>query len=63
MHGLIAEIKVAPGDQVTDGQVVAVVEAMKMMNEVVAQRAGTILSVDVKSGDTVEMGASIVSFA
>jgi biotin carboxyl carrier protein len=43
--------------------VVAVVEAMKMMNEVVAQRAGTILSVDVKSGDTVEMGASIVSFA
>jgi acetyl-CoA/propionyl-CoA carboxylase biotin carboxyl carrier protein len=63
MHGLIAEIKVSPGDQVTDGQVVAVVEAMKMMNEVVAQRAGTILSVDVKSGDTVEMGASIVSFA
>jgi acetyl-CoA/propionyl-CoA carboxylase biotin carboxyl carrier protein len=63
MHGLIAEIKVSAGDQVTDGQVVAVVEAMKMMNEVVAQRAGTILSVDVKSGDTVEMGASIVSFA
>jgi acetyl-CoA/propionyl-CoA carboxylase biotin carboxyl carrier protein len=63
MHGLIAEIKVSAGDQVADGQVVAVVEAMKMMNEVVAQRAGTILSVDVKSGDTVEMGASIVSFA
>jgi acetyl-CoA/propionyl-CoA carboxylase biotin carboxyl carrier protein len=63
MHGLIAEIKVSPGDEVTDGQVVAVVEAMKMMNEIVAQRAGKILSVDVKSGDTVEMGASIVSFA
>src|SRR6202171_5914125 len=47
MHGLIAEIKVSPGDEVTDGQVVAVVEAMKMMNEVVAQRGGTVLSVGV----------------
>ena len=63
MHGLIADIKVAPGDEVTDGQVVAVIEAMKMMNEVVAQRAGTVKSVDAKSGDTVEIGAPIVSFA
>ena len=51
------------GDTVDAGQPVCIVEAMKMMNEVVAQRAGTVLSVDVKSGDTVEMGASIVSFA
>ncbi|HEY5093913.1 MAG TPA: biotin/lipoyl-containing protein, partial [Candidatus Eremiobacteraceae bacterium] len=63
MHGLIAEIKVSPGDEVTDGQVIAVIEAMKMMNEVVAHRTGTVKSVDAKSGDTVEMGASIVSFA
>ena len=63
MHGLIAEIKVARGDTVSDGQVVAVIEAMKMMNEVVAHRAGTVKSVDAKSGETVEMGASIVSFA
>jgi acetyl-CoA/propionyl-CoA carboxylase biotin carboxyl carrier protein len=63
MHGLVAEIKVNPGDAVTDGQVVAVVEAMKMMNEVVAQRAGTVKSIDVKPGDTVEIGASIVTFA
>ena len=63
MHGLIAEVKVAPGDSVADGQVVAVVEAMKMMNEVVAQRAGTVSSVDVKPGDTVEIGASVISFA
>jgi len=63
MHGLIAEVKVSPGDEVADGQVVAVIEAMKMMNEVVAQRTGTVKSVDAKSGDTVEIGASIISFA
>jgi acetyl-CoA/propionyl-CoA carboxylase biotin carboxyl carrier protein len=63
MHGLIAEVKVSPGDEVADGQVVAVIEAMKMMNEVVAQRTGTVKSVDAKSGETVEIGASIISFA
>ena len=34
MHGLIVEIRVTPGDRVAEGQVVAVIEAMKMMNEI-----------------------------
>ena len=46
MHGIVAEIKVAAGDDVRDGQVVAIIEAMKMMNEVVAHRAGTVKSIE-----------------
>ncbi|MBV8263862.1 MAG: ATP-grasp domain-containing protein [Candidatus Eremiobacteraeota bacterium] len=63
MHGNVAEIKVQPGDNVRDGQVVAVIEAMKMMNEVVAHRAGTVASVDVRAGETVESGMALLTFA
>jgi acetyl-CoA/propionyl-CoA carboxylase biotin carboxyl carrier protein len=63
MHGIVAEIKVEQGDAVADGQVVAVIEAMKMMNEVVAHRSGTVKSLDVRVGDTLETGAPIITFA
>ncbi|MBC5827545.1 MAG: acetyl-CoA carboxylase biotin carboxylase subunit [Candidatus Eremiobacteraeota bacterium] len=63
MHGLVAEIRVGPGDAVVDGQVVAIIEAMKMMNEVVAHQAGIVGSVVVKLGDTVNAGASLLNFA
>jgi acetyl-CoA/propionyl-CoA carboxylase biotin carboxyl carrier protein len=62
MHGIVAEIKVRPRDSVSDGQVVAVIEAMKMMNEVVAHRAGTVATVNVRIGDTVESGMPLVTF-
>jgi len=62
MHGIVADIKIAPGDGVRDGQVVAIIEAMKMMNEIVAHREGKVRSVDAKIGDTVESGASILTF-
>ena len=54
MHGVVVEIAVARGDAVSEGQVVAVIEAMKMMNEIRAHRAGTVESVLVKQGVTVE---------
>jgi len=54
MHGVVVEIGVAPGDAVSEGQVVAVVEAMKMMNEIRAPRAGTVEAVLVDPGLTVE---------
>ncbi|HEV2037213.1 MAG TPA: acetyl-CoA carboxylase biotin carboxylase subunit, partial [Candidatus Eremiobacteraceae bacterium] len=60
MHGIVAEVRVKPGDSVSDGQVVAVIEAMKMMNEVVAPRHGTVVSISVKAGDTVETGAPLI---
>jgi len=61
MHGAVVEIKVAQGDAIAEGQVVAVVEAMKMMNELRAHRAGVASIVHVEAGETVEAGARIVS--
>jgi acetyl-CoA/propionyl-CoA carboxylase biotin carboxyl carrier protein len=63
MHGIVAEIRVQAGDDVKDGQVVAIIEAMKMMNEVVAHRDGVVTSVAARAGDTVEAGSAIITFA
>ncbi|HUN29770.1 MAG TPA: acetyl-CoA carboxylase biotin carboxylase subunit, partial [Alphaproteobacteria bacterium] len=60
MHGVVVEMKVAPGDAIAEGQVVAIVEAMKMMNEVRAHRAGTASAVHARAGDTVESRAPLV---
>ncbi len=61
MHGIVAEIRVRPGDVVSDGQVVAVIEAMKMMNEVIVHRSGTVASLGAKPGDTIEANAPLIS--
>jgi len=61
MHGLVAEIRVNAGDAVGDGQVVAVIEAMKMMNEVIAHRAGVVASISAKAGDTIETGSPLLA--
>ncbi len=53
MQGLILRVAVKVGDTVELGGVVAVLEAMKMQNDVVASRAGTISAVHVKEGDVV----------
>jgi len=63
MHGVVVELAVAPGDAVHEGQVVAVIEAMKMMNEIRAHRAGTVAAVPAVRGETVEAGAPLVTFA
>jgi len=54
MHGVIVEMKVGVGDTVEDHQVIAIVEAMKMMNEIRAHKAGTVKAVHAKAGETVE---------
>jgi len=54
MHGVVVEMKVAAGDAVEERQVVAVVEAMKMMNEIRAPKAGSVTKVHASAGDTVE---------
>jgi acetyl-CoA/propionyl-CoA carboxylase, biotin carboxylase, biotin carboxyl carrier protein len=61
MHGVVVEISVSAGDAVQQGQVVAVVEAMKMMNEIRAHRSGSVKSIHVKAGDTVESGSPLIS--
>ncbi len=63
MHGVIVELKVAPGDAVNDGQVVAIIEAMKMMNEVRAHKAGAVSAIHGAAGSTIESGGAIVTLA
>jgi len=53
MQGLIVKIPVKPGDAVKLGDVVAVLEAMKMQNDIVTTVAGTVRDVYVKEGEVV----------
>jgi len=47
---------VKPGDSVSVGDVLCIIEAMKMMNQIESEVAGTVLSVEVENGDAVEFG-------
>jgi len=58
---VVVEIPVAAGATVHEGDVVAVIEAMKMMNEIRAHKAGTIRAVHVKAGTTVEARMPLVT--
>ena len=61
MHGLIAELLVSGGDRISEGQVIAVIEAMKMMNEIRAHRSGIVSDVFVQAGSSVENGSPLVT--
>ena len=61
MPGNILDIKVSNGASVTAGDVLLILEAMKMENEIVAPQDGTVASVNVNKGDTVEAGQTLVS--
>jgi len=61
MHGVVVEVSVSAGDEVREGQVVAVIEAMKMMNEIRAHRAGAVAAVVASVGSTVEANAPLVT--
>lgn len=60
MNGLVKDIFVKVGDSVSVGQKIALFEAMKMEQEIVAATAGKVTSIDVKAGDTVEASALIM---
>lgn len=60
MPGTILGVKVKEGDAVKAGQLVIILEAMKMENEIVAPTDGVVASVAVKEGDTVETDATLV---
>ncbi|MCC7551294.1 MAG: sodium-extruding oxaloacetate decarboxylase subunit alpha [Methanobacterium sp.] len=53
MQGMILKLKVNKGDNVKEGDVVAVLEAMKMENDIHAPEAGTVQEIFVEEGDTV----------
>ena len=61
MSGKILGIKVSPNQAVKKGEVVAVLEAMKMENDIVATEDGTIASINVNVGDSVETNQTLVT--
>ena len=63
MQGTVLSVAVAEGDTVEAGQVICIVEAMKMENEVHAHRAGTVTGLSVESGQPVATGQVICVLA
>ena len=61
MPGKILAVKANVGDKVTKGQVIFVLEAMKMENDIVAPQDGTIASVDTAAGNSVESGETLAT--
>ena len=62
MPGVVLEVLKQPGDQVARGDVILVLEAMKMKNSLRASRDAVIASVQVKPGDPVVHGQKLVSY-
>ena len=56
MPGKILSVKASVGSSVKKGEVILILEAMKMENEVVAPSDGTVASINVSAGDAVEAG-------
>ncbi|HYE43370.1 MAG TPA: acetyl/propionyl/methylcrotonyl-CoA carboxylase subunit alpha [Caulobacteraceae bacterium] len=63
MPGLVVSIDVAEGQEVKEGETVAVIEAMKMQNIIKAERDGVVKSVGPKAGDSVAADEVLVEFA
>lgn len=61
MPGTIFDIKVTPGQAVNAGDVLIILEAMKMENEIMAPEAGTVDAVLVTKGASVNMGDALVT--
>ena len=61
LSGKIIEIMVKPGDAVRQNEVVVVLEAMKMDNELIAEADSIVTSVNVNEGELVTFGTSLVT--
>jgi len=60
MQGTVLSVEVTQGNEVTQDDVICVLEAMKMENDVLAPRSGTVASIQVASGDTVDTGDTLI---
>lgn len=63
LAGNIWKVQVTPGQALQEGDVIVILEAMKMETEVRASRAGTVVSVEVKDGDAVQVGDTLITLA
>ena len=63
MPGTILDIKVSVGQAVKEGELVCILEAMKMENEIYAPCSGTVAQVLVTKGQSVDTGTPLVSIS
>jgi biotin carboxyl carrier protein len=63
MPGNVMKILVSQGQQVMEGDVLLILEAMKMENEVVSTRTGTVAQIVVNQGAVVETGSPLAVIA
>lgn len=61
MPGVIVDVKVKVGDVVKEGDLVAVLEAMKMETEIFSPKSGTVSAVNVSKGSQVELGDALIT--
>ena len=61
MPGLVVAVPVADGQPVKKGEILLILESMKMQNELKSPRDGTILRVKVKAGDSVEQNQVLLT--
>jgi len=63
LAGNIFKVQVVPGQQIAEGDVIIILEAMKMETNVVAPKSGVIGSISVKDGDSVAVGDTLLTIA
>ena len=63
MPGTILDIKVTVGQQVKEGDLVAILEAMKMENEIFASKSGSVAQIIAPKGATVDTGDAIITIS
>lgn len=63
MPGVILKVLVKQGDAVKEGDTLAILEAMKMENEIAAPKAGTVAQIVCNVGDKVDTGAALIVLA
>ena len=61
MAGKVLEVLVSEGDTIAQGDALLVIEAMKMENEIRSPKDGTVTSIHITPGETVESGANLIT--
>ena len=62
MPGLVLDVKVEPGQVVVEGDVLVILEAMKMENAIAAVSEGTVKTIEIIKGNTVEKNQAMITF-